>query len=170
MLNSLNKYQHTFQSSSLCLSAVVSLTRPHYLWGTWEKKTKKTTKTGWVLMKRKRWCEWAWKHGEEENKNVCACVCVYQWAVSSTLCPESPKSEPGPAESWAWPPLDQLDSSFLVLFHSAFAHRRWGLGSSLRKDLQLGRGSEKEQRRRRTRTGVGGGQWGGDSLVFTAVD
>lgn len=44
--------------------------------------------------------------------------------------------------SWAWPLLDSLDSSFLVLFRSASAHRRWGLGSSLRKDLQWGKGNK----------------------------
>lgn len=64
------------------------------------------------------------------------------WAVSWTLCPESPQNAPGPAVSRPWPLLDQLDSSFLVLFRSASAHRRWGLGSSLRKDLQWGEGRQ----------------------------
>ena len=64
----------------------------------------------------------------------------YRWAVSWTLCPESPRMPPGPAGSRACYLSDFLDfGSFLALFRSAFAHRRWGLGSSLRKDSQWGR-------------------------------
>lgn len=53
--------------------------------------------------------------------------------------------------SWAWPLLDSLDSSFLVLFRSASAHRRWGLGSSLRKDLQWGKGNKNDRLTTRSR-------------------
>lgn len=68
---------------------------------------------------------------------------THRWAASSTRCPESPEKAPSPAVSWAWPLRDWLDSSFLVLCRSASAHRRWGLGSSLRKDLQWGRQKER---------------------------
>lgn len=113
------------------------MTGPFHLWETHNKKH-----TMSPMKQQTQWCESSNGGTPMEmpgTDTVLTSVHIYLWAGSSTQSPDPPKNAPTPAVSWLCPLLDQLDSSFLVLFRSASAHRRWGLGSSLRKDLQWGK-------------------------------
>ncbi len=70
---------------------------------------------------------------------------THRWSGCWALCPEAPVMWAVLAESCSWVccQWEKLDSgSFLALFRPASLHRRGGLGSSLRKDLQWDMGKQ----------------------------
>lgn len=70
---------------------------------------------------------------------------THRWSGCWALCPEAPVMWAVLCESCSWVccQWEKLDSgSFLALFRPASLHRRGGLGSSLRKDLQWDMGKQ----------------------------